>query len=71
MAELLRRRPISFLELLDWDRGQIKTPKKRYDPGRIPLEWHKIQHPLSIAGELSWTHAAKGILRASVNGNHP
>ncbi len=71
LAELLSRWPTSLFELPDWDRSQIKIPENCYDPGRIPLEWDKIQHPLTIAGELGWTHAAKGVLRASINGNHP
>lgn len=67
VAELLMRRPTCLFELLEWD----VRPPQDYDPGRVPLEWCKIQHPLTIAANLHWMHAAKGLLRASVEGNHP
>ncbi len=73
LADLLMSMPSSLpgFELLDWDRTWDNLPDNRYEPGRMPLERYKIRQPLLIAGELSWTHAAKGLVRASVNSNHP
>jgi len=71
LAELFARRPTSLFELLDWDKTWDNLRKNSYNPGRVPLKQHKIRQPLSIAGELRWTHAAKGLVRASANGNYP